>query len=208
MAVHGDYDQNSSYMNFNYRQRQLNDMNFDYGEMIQNGVTYYLEDEDYIQAIKYEEMYEKHYQQKPEEQKEHYLEEETTHNENKATDNENYNEDKKDNQTENKEQGPEIMYNENYANCEKNYENYVENYMANYTLKETYVQKEEDVTYGANYMENVKEHYGEKANYGKYGMERETKEKRPKKNYEENEHYVQHATGYDKRIRRRRLKRK
>ena len=61
MAVHGDYDQNSSYMSFNYRQRQQDEMNFDYGEATLNGVTYYLEDEDYIQEIKYEEMYEKHY---------------------------------------------------------------------------------------------------------------------------------------------------
>ena len=174
MAVHGDYDQNSSYMNFNYRQRQQGNMNFDHGEVIQNGVTYYLEDEDYIQAIKYEE---------------HYLEEETTHNENKATGNENYNEDAKDNQTENKEQCPVIMYYENYASCEKNYENYVENYTATYTLQENYVQKE---------------HHGEKTNYGKYGMERESKEKRPKKKYEENKYYVQHAKDYAKGRRRRR----
>ena len=73
----------------------------------------------------------------------------------------------------------------------------MENYTATYTLKENYVQKKEDVTYGVNYMENVKEHYGEKANYGKYGMERKNKEKRPKKNYEESEHYVweRHKSG-------------
>ena len=91
MAVHGDYDQASSYnlkqkncdyckkssertncpsninygpnitytVIFNYRQKQLNEMNFYYGEATQNGATYDLEDEDYTQAIKYEEMREK-----------------------------------------------------------------------------------------------------------------------------------------------------
>ena len=196
MAVHGNYGPNVTYMiNSSYRQRQQDEMNLDYGEVTPNGVTYYLEDEDYTKEIKYKEKYEKHYQQKPEEhQKEHYLEEVTTHNENKATGSENYNVGKQ----ENKDKNSKIMYNENYANYEKNYENYVENYMANYTLKENYVQKEEDVTYGVNYMENVKEHYGEKTNYGKYGMERENKEKRPKKKYEENKHYVQHAKDYAK----------
>jgi len=76
----------------------------------------------------------------------------------------------------------------------------VESYTAKYTRMENYVQKEEYAAYGANYMESVKEHYDE--NYGKYGMERENKEKRPKKNYEENEHYVQSAKDYDKRKRR------
>ena len=108
MAVHGDYDQASSYnlkqkncdygkkssdrkkcpsninygpnitytVNFNYKQKQLSEVNFYYGEATQNGATYDLEDEDYTQAIKYEEMYEKHYQQKPDEhQQTHYLEE-------------------------------------------------------------------------------------------------------------------------------------
>ena len=137
-------------------------------------------------------------------QQDHYVKEVTTHDENKATGSDNYNKDKQ----ENKDKNSKIMYNENYANYEKNYENYVEYYMANYTLKENYVQKEEDVTYGVNYMENVKEHYGEKTNYGKYGIERENKEKRPTKNYEDNEHYVQYAKDYDTRKRRRRQNRK
>ena len=68
MAVHGNYGPNVTYMmNSNYRQRQQDEMNLDYGEVTPNGVTYYLEDEDYTQEIKYKEKYEKHYQQKPEE---------------------------------------------------------------------------------------------------------------------------------------------
>ena len=61
-------------MNVNYKQKQLNEVNFYYGEATQNGATYDLEDEDYTQAIKYEEMREKYYQQPEEHQKEHYME--------------------------------------------------------------------------------------------------------------------------------------
>ena len=59
VAEHGGPRQlrpNETYMmNSNYRQRQQDEMNLDYGEVTPTGVTYYLKDEDFTQQIKHKE---------------------------------------------------------------------------------------------------------------------------------------------------------